>query len=57
MQHKKLGEAEWGDYLKVCEAKEVLQTQLNDVKRLLKTCAPCEEVLTVKMLKELMGVR
>lgn len=57
MRHKKLGDAEWGDYLTVCETKEKLITQLNEVKRLLKTCGYKEELETIKLLKELCGVR
>lgn len=55
-KQKFLGEAEWRDYLSVCETNERLLATLNDIKRLLKSCAYKEEAETIKLLKDLCGV-
>lgn len=57
MKDQKLDDVTWGAYLALSEKYDLLKGQLNEVKHLLKHCAYKEEVQTVKLLKELMGVR
>lgn len=53
----KLDPPTWAAYQRLDEKYQTLLTNMNEVKRLLKTCGHKEEVHTVKMLKELCGVR
>jgi len=53
----KLDAPTWAAYQRLDEKYQTLLTNMNEVKRLLKTCGHKEEVHTVKMLKELCGVR
>ncbi len=47
----------WDSYQRLDEKYQTLLTNWNEVKRLLRTCGFKEEAHTVKMLKELVGVR
>ena len=47
----------WAAYQRLDEKYQTLLTNWNEVKRLVKQCGFKEEAHTVKMLKELMGVR
>ena len=53
----KLDPPTWAAYQRLDEKYQTLLTNMNEVKRLLKTCGHKGEVHTVKMLKELVGVR
>jgi hypothetical protein len=53
----KLDPPTWAAYQRLDEKYQTLFTNMNEVKRLLKTCGHKEEAHTVKMLKELVGVR
>jgi hypothetical protein len=57
MTDMKLDPPTWAAYQRLDEKYQTLLTNWNEVKRLLKQCGFKEEVHTVKMLKELMGVR
>ena len=57
MKHAKLDEATWESYRILSEKYETLLTKCNEAKSLLRSCGYKEEVETIKLLKELFGVR
>jgi len=57
MTDMKLDPPTWAAYQRLDEKYQTLLTNWNEVKRLLKQCGFKEEVHTIKMLKELAGVR
>ena len=57
MKSAKLDDVTWEAYRRLDEKYETLLTNWNEVKRLLKQCGFKEEAHTIKMLKELVGVR
>lgn len=57
MKSAKLDDVTWEAYRRLDEKYETLLTNWNEVKRLLKQCGFKEEAHTIKMLKELAGVR
>ena len=57
MKHAKLDEATWESYRILSEKYETLLTKCNEAKSLLRSCGYKEELETIKLLKELFGVR